>query len=127
MADDIYAVIEGVVRAESPRITAYFRQSLQSSGLRRKSGKAVTGFRPTIKRDRGSAEVWGVTFSTMRYVYMHHHGMDAKEVRRAGFSYYSRGFVAKNLLTDPAQRGAELLGRSLARVTADFTVGRIRF
>jgi hypothetical protein len=124
---ELNQIVDGVVRATAPAITAKFRGAISSSGLQRKSGRSVRGFSSQVRRDRSTGEVWGVSFRTERYVYMHHHGMEEGSVSRGSKSYSSRGYPKRGMLTEPAAEGARLLADALIVVESDWVVGNIRF
>lgn len=117
--DDMYSQVERVVREVAPTIRPLYQESLRRS-LKRSTGKSYRNFTPIIRKD--GLEVWGVSFSTLRYVYMHHHGMQRMTVSRGGRNYQSRGYAKLSLLTPPSQRGAVILADAITPVMADVFV-----
>lgn len=123
----VYDIITVVIRSTAPLITDRFRSELAASGLKRRTGKSAQGFNYRIRRDSTSADIWGVSFTTVRYIYMHHHGMQSKMVKGRKRSYQSKGYAKLHLLTQPAVEGAAMLGNALAKAEADYFVTRINF
>jgi len=119
---ETYLITERIVRETAPTITQMFRTGVTESGLKRVSGKSRRAFASSIKRDRSTGEIWGVSFAASRYVYMHHHGMELQDVVRNGVTYRSKGYDKKGLLTKPAVEGAKLLADKLSAAQADYMV-----
>lgn len=124
---EAYEVMEDVMRATAPSISVIFKQSVSTSGLKRRSGASTRGFAHKILRDRTTTEPWGLAFSTVRYVYMHHHGMKEKDVKRGDSTYRSKGYSKRGMLTDAAEDGANLLANALVRNVADYMVTGFKF
>ena len=68
-----------VVALTAPAVSAGFKAAV-GNALKRQTGRSRSSFNPTIRRDRSTGEVWGVSFRTYRYVYMHHHGWAGGQV-----------------------------------------------
>lgn len=115
------------LKLAAPAITADFRSSVRGSGLARKSGRSAREFNSKVMRDRSDGEVWGLSFGTTRYVYMHHHGMESKDVSRLGYRYRHPGYTKRGMLIGPAERGAVLIGNVIVPISADYFVKGIRF
>jgi hypothetical protein len=122
MADlftDIYAQVEQEVKNQAPAIQALYRDAVKSR-LKRRTSKAARGFAPRIRKD--GIEVWGLSVSTLRYVYMHHHGMQPQRVVRRGRTYLSKGYAKLSLLTPPGEQGAKILADALTPLIANVVV-----
>jgi hypothetical protein len=124
---ELNQIVDDVVGGLAPSITSKFRGAVSSSGLARRSGKSVRGFAHIVRRERATGEVWGVSFKTERYVYMHHHGMLQGSVSRKSKTYSSRGYPKRSMLTAPAAEGARLLADALVAVESTWVVKNIRF
>lgn len=124
---DLNQIVDDVVSGLAPSITSKFRGAVSSSGLARRSGKSVRGFAHIVRKERGTGEVWGVSFKTERYIYMHHHGMAEGSVTRKSKSYSSRGYPQRSMLTAPAAEGARILADALLAVESTWVVKNIRF
>lgn len=114
-----------VVALTAPAVSAGFKAAV-GNALRRQTGRSRRSFNPTIRRDRSTGEVWGVSFRTYRYVYMHHHGWAGGQVNRGEFTYNSKGYAKTNLLTPPAERGAVIIADAVVPVMADAVVSGVK-
>jgi len=114
------------IAAAAPAVSSGFRSAVRNE-LRKQSGRASGSFNSTIRKDRDTGEVWGLSFRTYRYVYMHHHGYAGGSVNRSSFTYESKGYRKTNLLTEPAVRGATLIANVVTPVMADAVVSGFRF
>ncbi len=126
---DVYELNERLAAAlklAAPAITADFRSSVRGSGLKRKSGRSARGFESRVMRDRRDGEVWGLSFGTVRYIYMHHHGMEPKVLKRGDKEYRHKGYSKRGILVGPAVRGAVLVGNVMTPLAADYIVRGIR-
>lgn len=122
-----YLITEVVMRELAPTISSLFKQSIPASGLARKTGKSTRGFTYKIFRDRTTQEPWGLSFSTVRYVYMHHHGMAEKSGAKGNPGYRHPGYSKRGMLTGPAEQGAALMANRLVEEQADFIVKLVAF
>lgn len=122
-----YLITEVVMRELAPAISVLFKQSIPASGLKRKTGRSTRGFTYKIFRDRTTLEPWGLAFSTVRYVYMHHHGMEARSQRLKNRNYRHPGYSSRGMLVEPAKEGARMIADRLAEEQADFIVKVVGF
>lgn len=121
------AITEAVLARHAPAVSQLFRGAVSASGLGRITGRSRRGFDWKILRDKTTAEPWGLSFSTIRYVYMHHHGMIGQDVKVGASSYRHPGYSKRGMLVAPSQAGAVIIADALAKEQADYLVSGISF